>query len=513
MSTSPPTGAPDDPPGAPRSTPTGAGPQPGHTSRLPAPLTRGRDGRWLAGVCTGLARQRKLPVGSVRIAFALAALVGGVGVLAYLACWLIIPAEGDLDDGAAGIRGIVVLAQACAAGVGLATLAVLGGGGAIFGFGWVVLVIAAVVLVGALVSWPRLGAGWALLPVAALVLPALAMTLGGVHVDPETHDVASAPRAAADLPRTAYKSGLGSLFVDLRNTEFPANGSLSLQIDAGVRRTIVALPASRCVYVDVHYDIVPFAARLASILTGRDEPFSGVTLFGDIQASGGGESGNLPASPSGRALRSPVLNIDFHSAGGSLYVRDYPDDVDPQSEPDWPGYPVFLEPRPDEDVTRQMIDAWLLRRRVQSASVAALTRLLPGPCGATGQLPVVAQASGPEAAGLPPTEPASGVLQAGSAGPAAPEAPAAPAAPGLQASGGGTRPLRVAPTTAKAVRSETARSKGGSKVAASNATSKAAPSKDAASKAATPKAATPKAAASGVGRSQAGPSDASGSRG
>ncbi len=280
------------------SSPTGA---PG----LPVPLTRAREGRWLAGVCAGLARHRNLPLRSVRIVFGLSALVGGVGVLAYLACWLIIPADTDDETGAAGTRGIVVLAQGCAACVGLATLGALGAAATIFGFGWVVLAVAAVVLLAALASWPRVGAGWTLLPIAALVLPGLAMSVGGVRIDPESRDVAVAPRAVADIPRAGYVSGLGSLVVDLRHTTFPANGNVSLRIDAGIRRTIVALPTNRCVLVDLRYDVVPFAARVASILTGRNAPFSGVTLFGVLQGPQAGEDGNVP----GRTAASPTLTV------------------------------------------------------------------------------------------------------------------------------------------------------------------------------------------------------------
>ncbi len=378
MATSPLTGA----------SPTGA---PG----LRVPLTRARDGRWLAGVCAGLARHRTLPVRLVRIAFGVSALVGGVGVLIYLACWLIIPTDTDDGTRAAGTRGIVVLAQGCAACVGLATLAALGAAATIFGFGWVVLVIAAVVLLAALATWPRVGAGWTLLPIAALVLPSLAMAAGGVRIDPESRDVAVAPRSVAAIPHAGYNSGLGSLLVDLRHTAFPATGNITLRIDAGIRRTIVALPTKRCVLVDLKYDVVPFAARVGSFLSGRDAPFSGVTLFGVLQGSRAGEDGNVP----GPTAASPILTVYFHSAGGSLYVRDYADNVDPQTEPDWPGYPVSLEPRPNTTGTppaaaKRLIDGWLLRRRVQSASAARVNRLLPGPCGGSVGQPTPARPVG-----------------------------------------------------------------------------------------------------------------------
>ena len=70
----------------------------------PSPLARAREGRWLGGVCAGIAQARGVPAGAVRAAFALAGLLGGVGVLAYLACWLIVPAEGESPEAGGGQR-------------------------------------------------------------------------------------------------------------------------------------------------------------------------------------------------------------------------------------------------------------------------------------------------------------------------------------------------------------------------------------------------------------------------
>ena len=177
---------------------------------LPQALTRAEHGRWLGGVCAGLAQTRALPVGWLRAAFAVAALAGGLGVLVYLACWLIIPAEGEADEPeTTGARGIVVLALACAACLGLATLGALGAVATVFGFGWVVVAVAATTLAGALWSWPRVGPGWALLPVAALVLPSAALAAGGVRIEPQSGPITVAPRALNNLPAAVHRSGLG----------------------------------------------------------------------------------------------------------------------------------------------------------------------------------------------------------------------------------------------------------------------------------------------------------------
>src|SRR3954469_970294 len=148
---------------------------------LPAPTSRVRQGRWLGGVCAGLAARWDVPVARLRGAFGRAALFAGLGALVYAASWLILPAEGE-NGAAAGQRGIVVLAQACGTLIGLGTLGVLGAVATVFGFGWIVVALAAAVLLGTQAGWARLGPAWALLPIGALVLPSVALAVGGVLI-------------------------------------------------------------------------------------------------------------------------------------------------------------------------------------------------------------------------------------------------------------------------------------------------------------------------------------------
>jgi phage shock protein C len=61
----------------------------------PHPLRRQRDGRVLAGVATGLARYLDVDVALVRVGFGALVVIGGIGIPAYLACWLLVPEEGD----------------------------------------------------------------------------------------------------------------------------------------------------------------------------------------------------------------------------------------------------------------------------------------------------------------------------------------------------------------------------------------------------------------------------------
>jgi phage shock protein C len=64
----------------------------------PAPprrLRRRATGRVLGGVCGGVADYAGLDVALVRLIAVLLALVSGVGVVAYVAAWALLPVAGD----------------------------------------------------------------------------------------------------------------------------------------------------------------------------------------------------------------------------------------------------------------------------------------------------------------------------------------------------------------------------------------------------------------------------------
>ncbi|HET6509344.1 MAG TPA: PspC domain-containing protein [Baekduia sp.] len=345
----------------------------------PPPLTRAAHGRWIGGVCAGIAQARAVPVAAVRVAFAAVACVGGLGVLAYLAWWLIVPAEGEED--APRARPLAALVLAGAGAVGLATLAALAAAATVFGLGWIVLVVAAVVLVAALASWERLGPSWALLPVGALALPSVALAAGGVHLARQTADQQFAPRAVADFPAHGYRSGLGETVIDLRRTRWPRTGTVDLRIDGGVRRTIVALPHGRCVPVSLDFDIHTFATRAVWVLTGRSSTlFSAVSVFGNQRWGGSGHVMSV------NDRHAPLtLNITFTSAGGGLYVRDYPDDVDPRGDVDWPGFPYGYMPAPDtrgekRAVAKRRLARWRVAHKAEVRRNHRVTAQRPGPC-------------------------------------------------------------------------------------------------------------------------------------
>jgi phage shock protein C len=59
-------------------------------------LVRTRDGRVVAGVCSGLGEYLGLDANLIRLILAVVTVFSaGVGALAYLAAWVVIPEEGE----------------------------------------------------------------------------------------------------------------------------------------------------------------------------------------------------------------------------------------------------------------------------------------------------------------------------------------------------------------------------------------------------------------------------------
>jgi phage shock protein PspC (stress-responsive transcriptional regulator) len=56
-------------------------------------LTRPRNDRVIAGVCSGLARKAGWKPGTMRVVFVLSCLLPGPQFLIYLLLWIIIPSE------------------------------------------------------------------------------------------------------------------------------------------------------------------------------------------------------------------------------------------------------------------------------------------------------------------------------------------------------------------------------------------------------------------------------------
>lgn len=302
---------------------------------LPPPLRRASAHRWIGGVCRGVATRWDISVAHVRALFVVATLLAGLGMLAYVACWLVLPTDSEDDESPSLVRGMASLALLAAASAGLATLALGATGVTLFGFGWGVVGATAVFLVAALVAWPLLRLSWVLLPLAAILIPAVAVAASGLRIAPQAGVVVGSPERTSDVPARGYRTGLGDLLVDLRGFRAPAGSEVPLRLDTGTGRTVVALPRDRCFNLDVRYKTDTLGWDTLTLTAPwsepRERPTAPSVFYGrDVYA------------PEGRWTRpssdrnAPTLRIDFTSVDGSLWIRDYPDATGPLYESDWP---------------------------------------------------------------------------------------------------------------------------------------------------------------------------------
>jgi phage shock protein PspC (stress-responsive transcriptional regulator) len=285
------------------------------TQEQPAPeprrLTRARAGRMVGGVCAGLGRYFNVDPIIFRIGAIVLTLVGGAGILAYLAALLLIPAEDSAEEAPAGrnrwivIGGLIVLlcisfpfllggglllaglaipfAVLVAAGVlvwwfvsgegpagdvgdvakraalGLGILLVcgliaIGGAWAAAAGGETVVAIVVIlagvaILAGAFARPVR----WLVLPAVALALSAGTVSAAGIDLDGGVGDRDYRPASALDL-RDTYELGMGELIVDLRQTDLPP-GDVPLEVDLGVGEARVIVPEDVCVATDAQVGV------------------------------------------------------------------------------------------------------------------------------------------------------------------------------------------------------------------------------------------------------------------
>ncbi len=277
----------------------------------PRRLVRPREGRVLGGVCAGLGRYFNLDPIIFRIGAIVLVLVGGAGLLAYIAAVLLIPAEDSAGEPAEGrnrwlvIGGVILLllvswpfllggglllagigiplALLVLAGVlvwwfvsgegpagdagdvakrallGIAVLAVcgliaIGGAWAAAAGGETVVAIAVIaagvtILAGAFLRPVR----WLVLPAVTLALSAGAVSAAGIDLDGGVGERDYRPASALDL-RDKYELGMGQLTVDLRQTDLPA-GDVPLEIDLGIGEARVIVPEDVCVATDAQVGI------------------------------------------------------------------------------------------------------------------------------------------------------------------------------------------------------------------------------------------------------------------
>jgi len=252
-------------------------------------LERSHSDRMLAGVCEGLARYFDLNPAFYRVGFVVLTLLGGAGVLIYLAAVLVIPEEGKKDSIAAeALRGrrerpwpLIGLGLVAAAAAVLLSRATLWPHG---DAAWVLVLLA-----GGVILWTQRHArgapsdaatsedGLTIEPSArgghvvrnvsvviavflVAILTAAATVATVFHVDTRNGvgERVYQPAGAADVQRQ-YRLGIGDLRLDLAGTRFPVGetrvdarvgiGSLEVIVPAGVALRVKATAQAGEVHV------------------------------------------------------------------------------------------------------------------------------------------------------------------------------------------------------------------------------------------------------------------------
>jgi phage shock protein PspC (stress-responsive transcriptional regulator) len=215
----------------------------------------------LSGAAAGLARHLGVDVAVVRILFVVATLFGGAGFVAYLAAWLLIPAEGEARPRLTSLRpsrnAQIALGAAL---VALAAVAVLGATGVLGldgAFGVLVVALGVILVVGAFAG----GARWLILPALLLFAVAGAFRAAHVHLRGGWGDRTVQVSGLGDL-HSRYDLAGGQLTLDLRGVHFPAGRETHVAARVGLGQLDVRLP--------------PGVAVRGSARTGAGE----VTVFG-----------------------------------------------------------------------------------------------------------------------------------------------------------------------------------------------------------------------------------------
>jgi len=276
--------------------PQSPAPEPGPDQ--PRRLTRSRTDRVLGGVAGGLGRYFGIDPVIVRIAIVALTLLGGTGVLVYLAALLLVPSDPIGSEAPAAItpdggptRTLVVVGVVLLLLVSwpllapLAFLAVIGlvvwwlasgtapGGEpreiakqALLGVG--TLIACSAIFVGgfsaaaagggALAAGLVIGTGvvliagaflgrirWLVLPALSLAIAVGIVSAAGIDLDGGFGERHYRPTAASDV-NDRYELGAGDLTVDLRDAKLPA-GDTQLKLQLGMGQATVLVPDDVCV--------------------------------------------------------------------------------------------------------------------------------------------------------------------------------------------------------------------------------------------------------------------------
>jgi phage shock protein PspC (stress-responsive transcriptional regulator) len=293
---------PPDPPGPPGGGQTPP-PPPSRFDEHRRALRRDVGHRLLGGVSAGLADYLDIDPVLIRIAFVVLALLGGSGVLLYVAGWLLIPADDtdraivqDFMEKRPRRRSLVAIVLGTVVGiVAVSNLFSSGpwwphwdGGVGGFGFflGLCALALAVVLLVtsgrrqGSPLRWLALTTFLALAAIAVVVAATIfsVEALSGVPLRGGVGDMQWRPTTASQVaPR--YRLAIGNMDVDLSHVNF-SPGTTHVTASVGIGNLVVDLPTGTAVSVAAHSglgDVHVFGQNDAGFSTSRVVRASGTS--------------------------------------------------------------------------------------------------------------------------------------------------------------------------------------------------------------------------------------------
>jgi phage shock protein PspC (stress-responsive transcriptional regulator)/predicted membrane protein len=221
-------------------------------------LERSSSDRMLAGVSGGLGRYFDLNPGIFRLGFIVLVLLGGAGILVYLAAVLVIPNEGEESIAARILaerrdRPVPLIALGLV-GVAIAVILSRGDLWPAAGTGWVLILIIAVGVVFASRSERRNRAVVAivvgtlsLITVALVTAVVVAFAWFNVSLSDGVGKRSYTPTTAADV-RSTYKLGIGELDLNLSNVH--SNVSTPITAKVGIGDLKVTVPRGVAVTVN-----------------------------------------------------------------------------------------------------------------------------------------------------------------------------------------------------------------------------------------------------------------------
>ncbi|HEX4526081.1 MAG TPA: PspC domain-containing protein [Gaiellaceae bacterium] len=223
-------------------------------------LERSSDDKWIAGVCGGLGRYFDLNPAVFRLGLVVLTLLGGAGILVYLAAVLVVPAEGKQSIAAD------VLAERrdrpwplVALGLAIVAIAVLLSRASTWptiGAGWIVILIAGLAVLWAsrrerrghriLIAFTAFAVALVVLLVAAVIA---AFSWFNVSLGDGTGDRVYAPVTASAV-QPSYELGIGNLRIDL--SRVPLTTPMHVKARVGIGELKVIVPTTASVVVDAH---------------------------------------------------------------------------------------------------------------------------------------------------------------------------------------------------------------------------------------------------------------------